>query len=56
MVRFELQKCKAIEYNLDINIGDKFEELKSSGPLKKIDMFNEANYRVMNMKMLLSFR
>lgn len=46
MMTLNLEECMAVEYNLDINLGVKFEELKDSGLTKKVEMFNNANYRI----------
>lgn len=46
MLKFNLRECMAVEYNLDVNIGEKFEKLKESGLREKINMFNDANYRI----------
>ncbi len=41
-----LKRCVVVEYNLDINLGEKLEETKRLGFLDKINAFNQANFKV----------
>jgi len=43
---FRLENCKSLEYNLDINLGEKSEHFKKQDLLTKYEMFDEANFRV----------
>jgi hypothetical protein len=46
MMSLDLKRCHAIEYNLDINIGEKFKKISQVSLLQKIEMYNNANFRV----------
>lgn len=45
-IYLKLEKCHAVEYNLDINVGSKFEETKKKGLWDKISAFQEAKFKV----------
>ncbi|EQC44082.1 PF13387 domain protein [Bacteriovorax sp. BSW11_IV] len=45
-IKLDLSQCHAIEYNLDINLGEKFKKLINASFIEKIEMFSSAFFRV----------